>query len=431
MRTVCLLLAAALLLSASVMATSLRVAQTRDRQGARLANNFPGADLGAKINAADRDLGTSSGEILVKGGGTISTQVVLNSGHTLRFTAGTYTLATEQLWEGAFLLKSGTSVIGSGWNTVIVEPPKTGWIVFQSFNDIRSKPAHSGTDSDIRISNLQIKGANPGVDGGVRETVQLGNCHRCLVENLWLNGTGVIGVQAGGNPIGGNFAADVTIRKNLFTRVASQAVAVVNGRDIKIDGNTFKDSGRLNDQGTGALGMTAIDLEPNHPNDIIRNIEITNNTIDSSNSGFIHGNGILVQNGGRTSGYGPVLVKDNTVIGGPLIPNIAGFVATGIYITAFTENVRVINNTVSRVAHSGIRLEDSSRNYVSGNKLTSTGTGGIYSFEVINTTDSQILNNVIVIHPNSPSGTEVIRETGTSARNSYRGNVSSKGPLAP
>ncbi len=400
--------------------------QTSGRQNTRIANNFPGTDLGAKINAADRDLGGSPGEILVRGGGPISTQVVLSPGHTLRFSAGTYTLGTALLWEGAFLLKSRTRVLGSGWDTVIVEPPKTGWIVFQSFNDIRSQPTHTGTDSDIHISNLQIKGSNPAVDGGVRQTVSLGNCHHCRVENLWLNGTGVIGVQAGGSASKGNYAEDVTIRKNLFTRVATQAVAVVNGRNVKIEGNTFKDSGRCCLQ-----SMTAIDLEPNASEDIIRNIEITDNTIDSTNSGFLHGNGILVQNGVRTIGYGPVLVKDNTVTGGALIPNSAGFIAIGIYITAFTQEVKVVNNTVSRVAHSGIRLEDSTRNYVSGNKLISTGTSGILAFEVTNTTDSQIFNNVVVVDPNSPLGNEVIQEAGTSARNSYKGNSSSKGSLAP
>src|SRR6266536_3129609 len=163
MRRVFLIFAAVLLLSGGAMASSLRGAQTRGRQSTRIANNFPGTDLGAKINAADRDLGTSSGEILVKNGGTISTQVILSPGHTLRFSPGTYTLGTALLWEGAFLLKSGTRVVGSGWDTVIIEPAKIGWIVFQSFNDIRVQPVHSGTDADIYVSNLQIKGANPAV----------------------------------------------------------------------------------------------------------------------------------------------------------------------------------------------------------------------------------------------------------------------------
>ncbi|MCA1603100.1 MAG: right-handed parallel beta-helix repeat-containing protein, partial [Acidobacteria bacterium] len=246
--------------------------QAGSRKITRVANSFPGADLGAKINAADKDLGATVGDIVVQNGGTISTQVIISPGHTLRLGPGTYRLATELLWEGAVLLKSRTAVVGSGWDTIIVEPPRTGWIVFQSFEDIRAKPAHSGTDSDISITSLQIKGANPAVEGGVRQTIALGNCHRCVVENVWFNGTGVIGVQAGGNAIAGNHADDVKIRKNQFTRVASQAAAVVNGSNVVIDGNTFKDSGRC-----CAQGMTAIDLEPNNPDDIIRNVQITNN----------------------------------------------------------------------------------------------------------------------------------------------------------
>ena len=49
------------------------------------ANAFRGKDLGEKINAADRALSSGRGEIIVKGGGTISTQVIISSGHVLRF----------------------------------------------------------------------------------------------------------------------------------------------------------------------------------------------------------------------------------------------------------------------------------------------------------------------------------------------------------
>jgi parallel beta-helix repeat protein len=399
--------------------------QITSRRVTRLANNFPGADLGAKVNAADKDLGATVGEILVQNGGTISTQVTISPGHTLRFGPGTYRLATELLWEGAVLLKSRTAVLGSGWDTIIIEPSRTGWTVFQSFDDIRTQPAHSGTDSDISVTNLQIKGANPAVEGGVRQTISLGNCHRCIVENVWFNGTGVIGVQAGGNSLAGNHANDVKIRKNQFTRVASQAAAVVNGSNVVIDANTFKDSGRC-----CAEGMTPIDLEPNDPRDIIRNIEITNNQIDSRGSTFLHGNGILVQNGARTRDFGPVLVKGNTVVGGDLVPNSAGNVATGIYLIN-AQDVTVANNMVRRVAHSGIRLENSTRIYVANNKLISTGTGGILSFEIINTTDSKIFDNVVAVDPNSPMGTSVISQTGASRNNQYKGNTNGRTPLAP
>lgn len=392
-----------------------------------VANDFPGRDLGERINAADRALGAAAGEIQVRPGGVISTQAVIGSGHRLRFSAGTFRLETQLINAGAILLKSGASVAGAGWETVIVEPPRTGWIVFQSYADAMTN--HAGTDSDIAVTDLQIRGANPGVEGGVRQTVQLGNCHRCRVENVWFNGTGVIGVQAGGSPLGGNFADGVTIRKNLFTRVASQAAAVVNGRNVVIDGNTFKDSGR-----PGAnQGMTAIDVEPNDPRDIAQNITITNNLVDSRGSGFLHGNGILVQNSAGTRDFGPVLVERNTVVGGELTPQGGtGNVAIGIYVAGHTQNVRVVNNTVRRVSHSGIRLQLTTRNYVAGNTLVSTGSGGIGAFEVIDTTDSEIVNNVVSVDPNSQAATSVIQEAGTTtARNVYRGNTNGRAPLAP
>lgn len=397
----------------------------------RVANNFPGADLGAKINAADKDLGSVRGEILVRNGGTISTQVVVSPGHTLRFGPGTYRLATELLWEGAFLLKSRTAVIGSGWDTIIVEPPRTGWIVFQSYADIRTQPTGSSTDSDITITDLQIKGANPAVEGSVRETFQMGNCHRCRVEHVWLNGTGVIGIQAGGNASKGNFADTMTIKNNLFTRVAGQAVAVVNGRNIVIEGNTFKESGRIGPNGVGMQGMTAIDVEPNTPQDIAQRIEITNNVIDSRGSTFLHGNGILVQNGAGTSGFGPVLIKGNTVIGGELVPNFSGRVATGIFVAAGAQDVTIVDNLVQRVAHSGIRLQDSTRIYVARNKLISTGTGGINAFEIIDTTDSKVLDNVVAIDPKSPMGTSNIVVSGNSRNNVIKGNTNGQTAIDP
>lgn len=399
--------------------------QTTNRN-TKIANNYPGNDLGAKINAADKDLGASPGEILVRGGGLISTQVVISSGHTLRFAAGTYRLATESDWEGAFLLKSRTTVVGSGWDTIIVEPARTGWIVFQSYEDIRSKPIHYSGDSQIAISNLQIKGANPKTEGSVRSTIVLANCHSCSVEKVWFNGTGVIGIDAGGSGLGGKFADTVSIRNNQFTNVAGQAVAVVNGSNIVIDGNKFIDSGR-----PGAQGMTPIDIEPNDPSDIIQQIQITNNLIDSSGSRFLHGNGILVQNGAGTRAFGPVTVKGNTVIGGELVPNISGNIATGIYITGSTQDVTVVNNTVRRVAHSGIRLENSTRNYVANNKLISTGTGGILAFDIVNTTDSKILNNIVSVDPNSPLGNSAIQQRGNSRNNTFEGNTDGRNPIGP
>src|SRR5947209_20562994 len=105
--------------------TDFACAQTRQRQAGagRMveANSFPGSDLGAKINAADRSLGSAAGEIVVRGGGRISTQVVVSGGHTLRLMVGTYAPSMAEI---PILLKSGSTITGAGWDqTIILETP--------------------------------------------------------------------------------------------------------------------------------------------------------------------------------------------------------------------------------------------------------------------------------------------------------------------
>src|ERR1700741_4782448 len=80
---------AALLICFVISFVSPVSAQTRQGRVVS-ANDYPGAELGAKINAADKALGAAAGEIVVKGGGTISTQVILSSDHVLHFLPGRY-----------------------------------------------------------------------------------------------------------------------------------------------------------------------------------------------------------------------------------------------------------------------------------------------------------------------------------------------------
>src|SRR5260370_4219606 len=74
-----------LILGATMMTAitvSFPVVSAQPRQsGVLLASDFPGQDLGAKINAADKALGAKSGEIVIKGGGIISTQAIISSDH--------------------------------------------------------------------------------------------------------------------------------------------------------------------------------------------------------------------------------------------------------------------------------------------------------------------------------------------------------------
>jgi len=83
----------------------------------RFADQFPGADLGAKINAADAALGSDPGEIWVTTSGTLATQVSLTSNHTLRLLGNiTVNVPTPILIP---YTASGVAILGSGYGTVL------------------------------------------------------------------------------------------------------------------------------------------------------------------------------------------------------------------------------------------------------------------------------------------------------------------------
>jgi hypothetical protein len=179
--------------------------------------------------------------------------------------------------------------------------------------------------------------------------------------------------------------------------------------------------------------------------------------IDLRGSGFMHGNGILAQNSARTADFEPILIKGNKVIGGNLEPGIGGNIGIGIFVLHYAQDLTIVDNTVQRVSYSGIQLQNTTRNYV--NKLISTGAGGLISrgslawdaglsilglkqairtiidanvaFDIIDTTDSKIFDNVVLVDPNSPAATSVIRETGASRNNLYKGNTDGHTILTP
>src|SRR5207244_3825223 len=270
---------------------SIVACQTRQRQSRVLnAQQYPGADLGAKANAADKSLGAAAGEITLSGGGRIATQIIVSSGHTLRLTKGTYVSATSVI---PIMLKQGAKLIGSGWDAIILEPTAPGqFTVISAYNNAQR---NGSADSDLVIKDIQVKGANPGFNSAP-QAISLGNCSRCTVDHVWINGTRSIGIALGGASFEGHWAENSKVVNCLFTRVASQNLALVNGRNISFEGNRF-----VSPSQAGGPGSTAIDLEPNDANDHIENVRIVNNIIDETDTEApTTGNGILVQSGTGT-----------------------------------------------------------------------------------------------------------------------------------
>lgn len=356
------------------------------------ANQFPGADVGAKINAADKALGATPGEIVVSGGGTIATQVIVSPGHVLRFQAGTYSTRTTNI---PILMKPGSSVIGSGWDSIIVESTAPGqFTVISAYNH----SVENGTaDSRLTIRDIQIKGANPGFNSAP-QAISLGNCSDCLVDKVWINATRSIGIQLGGSARSGNFAANSKVTNCLFTRVASQNLALVNGKNILFEGNRFITSGQI-----GGPGNTNIDLEVNEGGDRLEDVIIRNNLIDVRKSDSTPtGNGIVVQATSGTPHVGRILIERNTIIGGETVGVITNVLSNGIYVYGGTmRGVTIRDNTIRRTGQSGIRIEGD-RITVINNQLFDVGGGGTAGFVVI-ATNSRIVGNSLVYSGQGPA----------------------------
>ena len=375
------------------------------------ANNFPGSDLGAKINAADKSLGAGAGEIVVKGGGTITTQVIVSSDHVLRFMPGTYATKTANI---PILMKPRSSLLGAGWdNTIILESTaRDQFTVVKAYNNSIENGA---ADSGLTIRDLQIKGANPGFNSAP-QAISLGNCSGCLVDKVWINGTRSIGIQLGGSSSKGNFADNSKITNCLFTRVASQNLALVNGRNIVFEGNRFLTPGQA-----GGPGSTNIDLEVNEGADHLENVIIRNNLIDVRNSELpTSGNGIVVQATSGTPYISAILIEKNTIIGGETQGTITNVLSNGIYIFGNTmRDVTIRDNTIRRTGQSGMRIEGT-HIIVSNNQMFDVGGGGIPGF-VVQATNSQFIGNTLSYSGAGPvDGT--LQILPGSARNVFQNN---------
>jgi parallel beta helix pectate lyase-like protein len=394
-----------------VVFTSSLNAQTRPRSRTVVANQYPGADLGAKINAADRALGTRPGEIVVRDGGTIATQVVLSSDHTLRVNAGTYETKTSV---APILMKERSSIIGSGWDAIIVEStaPKQ-FTVISAFNHAQK---NGSADSGLLIKDLQIKGANPGFHSAP-QAISLGNCSNCIVDHVWVNGTRAIGIQLGGSGQFGNFAQNSKVVNCQFTRVASQNLALVNGKDILFEGNRFLASGQRR-----GPGSTNIDLEPNGADDHLENVIIRKNLIDVRTSEISPtGNGIVIQATSGTPHVGNILVEENTIIGGSNTGVIKNVLSNGIYVFGRTmRGVTIRNNEITRTGQAGINLEGTQLT-VENNRLTDVGGGGTPGFYVQSVTNSRIVGNTLTYTGAGPVDGRML-VTGNSMGNVYENN---------
>lgn len=390
-----------------------------------VANQMPGADLGAKINAADSALGARAGEIWVYpaqgAAGSLDTQVTVGGRHTLRFFAGVYPSSYQAGSEGIIRLKSGASAVGSGWDTVLRESSRgtyNPWTVFINYDGSVNNGAAS---DDIHISNLKIEGAAP-IYGSAKQAISLGNCRGCSVERVWLYNTKSIGIQAGGGSDHGNFARDVTIADNVLEWVASQALACVNCSDVSFLRNKVLHPGPGSAE-PNQPGNAPIDLEPNASTDTMLNVQISDNVVDASAGATWCGgsictlHGILVQNGvGIPASRYSVSVTNNRIIGSEITDKMMHISGAGIWVIG-APNTKVVGNYVQRTMD-GIKITSASNFTVERNEIVSTGFTANFALLIEGANVSGVVSgNTVRVDSRSPyaAGEDaLIVETATS-----------------
>jgi hypothetical protein len=461
-----------LLLTAGLASADCASAQTRQRRsgatragGSRQVNSgrFPGANVCAKIQAAIDSLAASGGTVVADAAGDCgaTTQVRVRGGVTLRLPQGTFSYSMRgyggrnNTVGALFLLDSDSTLEGAGPGTVIKE---SSWVhtslseqeqrgaisngeyvaTFKVIIPYATSVATGSTSRNITVRNLKLAGGKPNVPGSFNSAggaLDLANCHNCLVENVHMERTRSIGIHVGGNPAGGQdpgadlaergvreplgrYADNVTVRNCFFSGVASQNLALVNGRNITFENNRFVRPGLA-----GGPGSTMIDVEPNHPGDYLENVRIVNNYLDARETELqTAGNGIVVQATSGTVRVGPILIEGNEIIGGNTVPPlITNKMSNGIYVFGQTmRNVVIRNNRVTRSGQAGISIEGTAIQVIN-NQLTDVGGGGNPGFYMARVVDSRIENNTFTYTGKGPADSRILMTAGTR-NNVFRGN---------
>lgn len=374
------------------------------QQGGRTvyAAQFPGKDVGARINAADAALGAQAGTIILQGGGNVSTQVHVSPKHTLQLASGTYTATTTG---PPFLLDDDTAMVADDWGPIIKESTAGGGeiqfkVVAAYKGNSLAYPNGSADTHNILVQGLHIVGARPDF-GSAGAAIDIGDCHSCQIKHNYLDHTRSIGINTGGGNgtfIQGRppryYSQDVLVVDNLLVGVASQNIGIVNTQRAQILNNVIRAPGQ-----PGGPGCDPIDVEPN-VGDLLGAVTIAGNTIDASTVTWLTVfDAINVQNTNDAQPYGPVEVRANKIIGAQLTDRTDRIIFSGIRTTAVHGGpVLIKDNTVYRVPRgiyiaywsTGVTVED--------NQLIGTGGGGgVYPILVENSTHNRISNNTASI----------------------------------
>lgn len=372
-------------------------------------------DLGLLINAANKELtDLGGGTISIEGGGSIKTQVQLD--HHTKFDSSTYACDVQGITDfGCFLIGDNVLVEGTyqppqalleyfrkgkgsnhrdsfllavqsltsqqlaGTGTIILEPSfANGRVpavaVFQAKGDACC--SHTERSKNIAIIGFHIRGRQQVYDGGVRSTIQFGNCEHCTAQNNYLEDTASIGISFGGSGLQKNyFANDCLAYHNITSGVAAANIAAVNSENVYITENYAFRLGHHEPRFGG--GVCGFDLETNSPADHSKNIFVFNNLYDYEGSIPSAGSAICLQDPYKGVNHGLVVAMNNVMIGGRE-DRVYRFMSNGLFLNGL-KGCQIRNNYVYRTGQNAIQAYAIEGCVIEDNDFESTGGGGNYT----------------------------------------------------
>lgn len=356
------------------------------------ARDYPGDDIGTKINNAAKALGSGGGRIVLTSGGLFKVTAIIPPRCVVLLKSGVYKSVTP----GAlFLLSDDSALLGDNWDAVLEEStgqatptgvaPANGRPLHTIVQDLAGATLNGSPSRNIRIEHVHFRGARKDFQSAF-QTASLGNCRGGRAIRNYFEATRAIALQVGGAGQMGNYAQDCTIEDNKFVSVATQNVAITNAVRVSVKRNTFEKSGQA-----GAPGSTCIDVEPNI-GDRVEDIIIQGNSIDCREtpidpSGRKVLNAISINNGNGANPWRNIQVLENEI----LSTIQAGGVGYAGILVRSSVGVLVARNTLTRCVR-GILIDTGSRqNRIEQNVLRSCASGSTAAIEIQDTSKGNIV----------------------------------------
>jgi len=152
-------------------------------------------------------------------------------------------------------------------------------------------------------------------------------------------------------------------------------------------------------------------------------IDMTTTAIDASGVKALHG--IAINNNNGAAPFTGVEVSRNTIYGANLNdPN--NHISGGLILLRQAQNTLVSNNSLRRGTYCILLDAGSSKNTITGNQLSTCGSGSSEPIRILDSSNNQFLDNKLWADPaNFMDFNHLSRnivELGTSNNNTFRGN---------